>query len=362
MSTSDHIRLGFIGAGQIAESACRSVKTHPRASVVAIADPNAERVNMMLKEYGIARGYTSAEDLLTEEDIDAVYIAVPNKFHAPLSIKALQEGKHVMLEKPFAISLAEAREVAQAAKSAGRHLLLGMNLRYTANSQKFYSLVKSGVFGEIYHGKAIWTRRSGIPRLGTWFGNKDLAGGGCLYDIGVHVLDLCLFVMGNFEPVSVFGATYSKFGPRGLGEGGWGRSPRSDLVFDVEDFASGLIRFTNGATVALDVSWARFAEDNDRVEVELYGTEGGGHVFADKVFRRDPVLNAYYTIGNPSGEVALPHKDRFHNFINVILGYEKPLVTLEQALIVQAILDALAESARSGRSVDVRLEAITASL
>jgi len=281
-----------------------------------------------------------------------VYIAVPNKFHAPLTIAALQAGKHVILDKPFAMNVAEAEEVVATAKRAGKMFMVGMNQRFRADSQKIQALAAQGVLGDIYHGKAFWFRRSGIPRLGTWFGNKELAGGGALLDIGVHLLDLCLFCMGNFEPVAVTGATYTKFGNRGLGEGGWGKSDRQQgLVFDVDDFAAAMIRMKNGATVSLDVTWACHAEEANRMDVYLYGSEGGARLYPAKLFHSDPLRNDYDVIENPKAPVALAHECRFTNFINSILGSEKPLVTPEQALAVQKILDGIYESARTGREV-----------
>ena len=345
------ISFGFIGAGAISHWAAKAVQSHPLGRVVAAHDPHAERLAELCKTFEIPSAYSTAEELLADPAVDAVYIAVPNKFHVPLAIQALEAGKHVILEKPFALNASEAERAVGAARKSGRVLTIGMNQRFEENSQTFRMLAAGGVFGEIYHAKACWLRRSGIPKMGTWFGSRDLAGGGCLYDIGVHVLDLCLYVIDNFEPVSAFGATYTKFGHRGLGHGGWGKSENSGVPFEVEDFASGLIKFANGCTVSLDVTWARHAEANDRVEVELYGTEAGGNVYANKVFRKDSVLGAYHTIENSKVTIPFPHKDRFHNFINHLHGTEDLCVTMEQALVVQRILDALAESARSGGSV-----------
>ena len=251
------------------------------------------------------------------------------------------------------MNTAEAETAIAAAKAAGKVLNLGMNQRFTDQAQKFRSLVEQGTFGEIYHAKAAWTRREGIPKFGTWFASKEMAGGGALYDIGVHVLDLCLYVLGNFKPVSVVGATYTKFGNRGLGGGawGWGKSDVSDIPFTVDDFATGLIKFENGATVSLDVTWACHRAEGDRVEIDLFGTEAGGSVYAKKVYRRDEAAGGYITIDNPAAPIKYEHRERFHNFINHLLGTEELCVTMEQALAVQRILDALALSACSGKEV-----------
>lgn len=345
------LRFGFIGAGQIASYSATEVNNHPDAQVVAAQDTNAERLRELCERHAIAHAHATAEELFANPEVDAVYIAVPNRFHVPLAIQALEAGKHVILEKPFAMSYAEAQEAAAVARKVGKILTLGMNQRFHSSAQSTKALVEANALGEIYHAKAFWFRRTGIPKFGTWFGNKAIAGGGCLYDIGVHMLDLCLHLIGDFEPVSVSGATYGKFGHRGLGEGGWGKSDRSGTIFDVEDFATGLIRFANGTTVSLDVAWACHAEEASRFDVHLYGTEGGAHALEGKFFYRDCATNEYRIIqeGLPSGRY--PHGNRFHNFINHLAGKEDLCVTLEQALAVQRILDALAASSATGKEI-----------
>lgn len=347
------IRFGFIGAGAISHWSASKLTEHPSGQLTAVQDVDPARCVELCSAFPGARAVSDADEIFKDPEIDVVYIAVPNKFHVPLTIRALEAGKHVLLEKPFAMSAEEAGLAVEAARRAQRVLTLGMNRRFLAESQRFRTLAKEGAFGEIYHAKAYWLRRAGIPKLGSWFGSKELAGGGCLYDIGVHVLDLCLYVMDNFEPASAFGSTYGKFGHRGLGGGNWGKSDNQGLPFDVEDFATGQIRMTNGATISLDVTWARHTESDDLVDVELFGTEAGGQVIGDKIFRYDDKFRNYYTLERPNAMMEHPHGDRFHNLINHLHGKEALCVTLEQALTVQRILDALAESSRTGESVSL---------
>jgi len=345
------LQFGFIGAGQIAHYSAASIKTHPHAVVAAAQDTNPERLTELCAAQGIPKAYASAEELVADPSLDVVYIATPTAFHVPLAILAMEAGKHVLMEKPFAMNSAEALQAADVSRRTGKLLTLGMNQRFAAAPQTTRSLVQTGRLGDIYHAKAFWFRRSGIPKLGTWFGNRTLSGGGCLNDIGVHMLDLCLYLMDNFEPVSVFGATYTRFGNRGLGEGGWGKSDRTHTTFDVDDFATGLIRFANGATVSLDASWACHAEEGNRNDVHLYGTEGGAHAYAGKFFTRHAESGEYHVVQDLKPQLRYPHGDRFHNVINHLLDGEELCVTLDQALVVQRILDALAESSLTGREV-----------
>lgn len=344
------IKFGLIGAGQIAYPSAKSISAHPDAEVVAAQDLNPERLRKLCSEEEIPRAWATAPELLADRDVDVVYIAVPNKFHAPLAIEAMKAGKHVILEKPFAMNAAEARRVIATAREEKRVFTVGMNMRFREESQAVARMARKGDLGEIYHGKAYWIRRQGIPKLGTWFGNRELAGGGCLYDIGVHMLDLCLFAMDNFDAVSVSGVTCTKFGNRGLGEGNWGHSDREHDTFDVEDFASALIRFGNGATVTLDVTWACHTDEPNRNDVRLFGTDAGASCFPAQIFRSPEVNGEYEVLPAPESDPMFA-PDRFHNLIRHLKDEEPLCVAPEEALKVQEILDAIAESSRTGREI-----------
>jgi predicted dehydrogenase len=349
------VRFGVVGAGQAAHYCIEEIIRHPDATVVAAHDLNTERLEALCSSFSIKRGYADIDALLEDNSVDAVYIAVPNKYHALLAKQALEAGKHVILEKPFAMNLAEAEDVAKAVESSGRAFMLGMNYRFIEDHQKIRTCVNNGALGEIYHVKSVWFRRSGIPKLGTWFGEKAMAGQGCLYDIGVHMLDLCLYTIGNFEPVSVSGVTYTKFGNRGLGECDWGYSDREDTIFDTDDFASAFIRLANGTTVSLDVAWACHQENSQLYNVTLYGTEGGATLIPAKIFRNDPLRDDYDVIDKVKADIEFTHCSRFHNFINHILGKEDLCVAMKEALVVQNILDAIDESSTTGREVCLKV-------
>jgi predicted dehydrogenase len=345
------LRFGVLGAGQISRIACQEINRHPAARVVAAADPHPERLAELATTLGGLCSYADNESLLADPTLDVVFIATPNAFHAPLAQRALELGKHVIVEKPFATNAGEARATIEQAERSGKLLSVGMNQRFRPESQRVAALVQSGALGRVYHAKAFWFRRAGIPKLGTWFGKQSLAGGGALYDIGVHLLDLALFAMNRFEPSSVTGQVYTTFGSRGLGEGGWGLSDRAHQGFDVDDGATALVRFADGATLTLDVSWAIHQKEPDRMNVVLHGTEAGAGLYPGELYRFGSEPGVYQTCTLAETPLDYPHQNRFHNFINAILGTETLCVSPTQALSVQRILDAIYESSRSGREV-----------
>jgi len=348
------LNIGMIGAGQIATNHCRNVNRHPRAEMVAVADPSEKRARALQKEFGMAGRYKDGEELLEDKEIDAVCIATPNVFHAPLAKAALQAGKHVMLDKPFAMNAKEAKEVVTLAKKKRRILTLGMNWRFMPDPQTMKALVARGELGEIYHARTAIFRRSGIPSFGTWFSQKKLSGGGALLDIGVHFLDVCLYIMGNFDAVAVSGATYRKFGHRGLGEGGWGMSDKGKHVFDVDDFATALIKFKNGATVNLDVSWAIHMPEAGKANIEIFGDKAGLQLSPLRLCRYGKKKGEYEVVEPQNVKPVVPYDDRFINWLDAILKKTKPICTLDEALMVQKLLDAIYKSSETGKEVRIR--------
>jgi len=345
------LKFGIIGAGMISQSGYNGLTASGSAEVVAIADQSPVRGQTYATKNNIPRVYTNAQDILNDKSIDGVYIALPNYLHVPMAEAALRAGKHVILDKPFALNLQDAQKVAVAVKETGKHFMLGMNQRFAEGPQKIKALVDQKYFGEIYAVSAYWRRQSGIPKLGTWFGNKAQSGGGCLLDIGVHMLDLSLYTLGNFDVEAVSGATYSKFGSRGMGQGGWGWSDDEKKPFDVDDLAMALIRLKGGAVINLGISWACHQKENDHYNVELHGTEAGATLYPGEVYKYDPVAKGNYEITQLKPALAWPHCDRFVNFVRSITGEEKPGVSIEQALKVQAVLDALYQSSKEGREI-----------
>ncbi|MBT3272633.1 MAG: Gfo/Idh/MocA family oxidoreductase [Spirochaetales bacterium] len=345
------MKIGVIGAGAISKSHCSGAASHADAELAAIADSNESRAEDIRAEFKIPKKYSSIDEILADKDIDAISIALPTFLHAPAAIQALKAGKHVLLDKPFAMNKTEAANVIETAKSAGKVLCVGMNQRFAADSQTIRTIADRGDLGEIYHGRAYWLRRAGIPKLGTWFGSKAKSGGGALLDIGVHAMDLCLSLMGNFEPETVSGFSHTKFGNRGLGEGGWGKSDREETVFDVDDFSGALIKLRGGATLQLEVSWARHQESSSENNVELFGTEGGAQVYPAKVFRYSQVPGEYEVVEPQGVNIKYPHCDRVQNWIDAILGKAELECKPEQSLAVQKIIDGIYESAKSGREV-----------
>ncbi|MGD9715108.1 MAG: Gfo/Idh/MocA family protein, partial [Thermomicrobiales bacterium] len=274
----NRIGVGVIGCG-IGKWHVEGYRKDPRAEIIALAGLDTDRCTQVANEADVPNIYEDHHQLLKRADISAVSIAVPNYLHVPIGMDAIAAGKHVLMEKPLARNEEEGELLVRAAEDAGLILGMAFNRRARSDMQVLKSHIDHGGLGRVYHARAYWRRRSGIPGLGTWFTSKDQAGGGPLIDLGVHVLDMVLWAMGEPEIVSVSGATYSELGPQGLGNWSGDRFQQSTAYeFDVEDLGVGFLRTACGATIFVEASWAGHTNDTDEFGISLLGDRGGAEL------------------------------------------------------------------------------------
>ncbi len=347
---AERLRCAVIGTGAIGLDHLNSLLQCPRATTVAVADSNPARAKEASERYKIPRSYSDYMELLEQADIDAVTIALPNHLHAPVALEALKARKHVLLEKPMAMNAREAAKIVDMAAKMRRTLMLAQNFRFNRQTQLAKMVIQRGDLGEIYHARCFWLRRACIPRIGSWFTQKKLSGGGVVADLGVHVIDTCLHLLNEFDVTSVQGQSHARFGPRGLGEMNWGKSEVDPArPFDVEDYGVGLLRLKSGRSVSFEASWAGYHPGDSREHgLDLLGTQGGLSLYPARIFRNGP--NGYESIQLASLKIPYP-EDRIHHFVNSVLEGKRPMITMEESLRVQQILDAIYASAATGKEV-----------
>jgi predicted dehydrogenase len=315
--------------------------------LVALSDQNPDAFGEWKGTLGAENCYADYKAMLAEKKPDLVSIALPNVLHAPVTMDALKAGAHVLCEKPMALNTAEALEMQALAEKVGKQIAINLSYRYTPAAYALHEYVNAGFLGEAYHGYTRWTRRDGFPRFGGWFGQQKLSGGGPLIDLGVHRIDLALWLMGLPEPVSVSGQAHKKIGVP--------RAAKAGATFDVEDLATGFIRFKNGASLVFEISWAGHQKDGEDMETRIMGTEGtlihrnigGGYEFQ---------AEAYSTVnGVVTQSVLRPDASKCPNpYASVVdaLVEGRPVpVGAADGIRMQKILDALYESAALGREV-----------
>ena len=352
-NTPAPLRVGIIGLGWSGKTQLEAYTKIPGVTVVALADPRQERLQELNALHPVDTLYTDFRDLLAHDDIDIVNVATPNHLHAPISIAALESGKHVICEKPLARNSIEGGQMVQAAIANQRALDVTFSHRQRGDVQVLKHIIDEGRLGKIYHAKASWMRRNGIPGMGGWFTTHELAGGGPLIDLGVHVLDMALYLMGEPEVLSVSAATYSELGPRGRGAR---RAAVGTAAYDVEDLATAFIRLGDGRTLLLEASWATYSKVSDEFGVALYGSDGGADIHIKDYVWQD-TLRIYTDVGGVPADIAPQvkrgkgHLGVLQNFVALIRSGDWTDHVGREALVRTQIIDACYQSAREGREI-----------
>ncbi len=354
-------KVGVIGAGGMVRYHLQGFQ-QAGAEVTAIADVNHEAARRLAEAEGIPHAFGDVAEMLGSADVDAVSVIVPNKFHAPLAIQALQAGKHVFCEKPPALNAAEVEQMIAAAQGAGKQLMFNFNNRARPESYAMMEYVANGTVGRINSAQAKWIRRTGIPGFGGWFTTKAMAGGGPLIDL-LHMVDLALYFMGYPEPAHVLGQTFNDFITDKSFKGPWGLPDVEGGTTDVEAAAHGFVSFKTGQVLSLQVSWAEMVK-REEVSVVFQGTGAGGKV--ERLFEVDGIdetaidsCELYVQEGGNSVNrsiVTEPCEDMGRirsasNFVLAIEGKEEPLNTPDQALSLMKVIDAVYQSAQTGTPV-----------
>jgi predicted dehydrogenase len=360
-SSAAPLRVGVIGLGWAGQQHIAAYAAHPDVELVGIAGLEEAARQELAEQFDIPVAVAEWQELLESTPLDAVSVAVPTFLHAPIAIAALQRGIHVLSEKPIARTGAEAAEMVAAARAAGRVLQVAFNHRQRGDVRALAAEIDSGALGRIYHVRAAWLRRSGIPALGSWFTSRELAGGGPLADIGVHMIDAVLDLMGEPRVLSASAVVHAEFGPRGLGgpDAATGGKQFTGSAFDVEDFATVLLRLEGGGSVALDTSWASYRPEGDEFGFTVYGTEGGAEL---RVVDYAPATDVALFAGHadavadrvlPGGEPA-GHQGVVDAFVRTVRTPESwPAHDGSIAARRAAIIDACYQSAAEGREVPV---------
>jgi predicted dehydrogenase len=340
--------IGIVGTGRIARSHLRSLAQSTEGKAVAVFDIIPERASQTASDFGVPYVARSLEDLLERRDVQAVIVCTPPTAHAAPTIAALEAGKHVLCEKPFAIDPAEAERMVETAERNQRFLAVcSARDRVGVGARVAHQLASSGALGTVYHVRSSAFRMRGRPGIdmftdAPWFIDKNKAGGGALIDIGVYRLDVMLWLLGNPRVTSVLCSTFQ----------GIGKPPEPPVVQTVEDHAVVMFTCENGASGVLEIAWA--SNMNGANQTIVLGTEAG--------LRFDPLTKITASASRlPIEERLIPRPDADHadfgdvtiQFVRAILAGQQPLTPGREALAVTRVIDAAYRSAATGRGVSL---------
>ncbi len=346
------LQVAVIGVGGIAGTHFPGWKASPHAELAAFGDINPEILQRVGDQHGIdpKLRYEDSWELFANPDIDIVDVCTPNMYHTPLTVAALEHGKHVLCEKPLAPTPGDIEKMIDARDKSGKLLMTAQHFRFSPEAKALKAELTTGILGNVYHARSWMLRRQAVP-VRPSFLEKQHSGGGPCIDIGVHILDLTLWMMGNPTPVTVSGVTQD----RRLHQPGtwsiWGGTVPYEIA-DVEDFAAALVRFDNGATLVLEVSWLlHHKTTGEDMQMWLYGDQAGAHWPSNEILttRNETRQHLNTTLQIKTGGEA--HAEECMAFAEAIaLGQPSP-VPAEQSRNVMAILDGLYRSAETKREV-----------
>ncbi len=342
------LRIGVIGTGIIAQHHVKGYEYSGRAEIVAAADINGQALDGFCDKFGVSERFDDYGDLLRLDQVDAVSVCLPVFLHAPVSIAALAAGKHVLCEKPMCRTVDEGEAMVDAAREAGRTLMIHYRYRFNNAARQARAMIERGDLGNVYFARVIGHRFRGravldSKGLGRWFLDPELAGAGVLFDLGGYSLDLVFWLLGFPEVKSVSAATYQEIDrERAEAEG-----------FNVDELAMGMIRLANGATVWLERSTALNTDPKGTGGTEIYGNKAGLRLGPLTLYKDDGGGKLETVpIETPPDPERSSHLLPPTEFVSAVLdGRPVQDCSGEEGLFVQKILNAMLTSAEEGREI-----------
>lgn len=326
------LRVGVIGLN-MGQAHVETYKKLPNAELVAVCDKDAGWLELCRSKWEVAKAFADYREMLAMPDLDAVSVALPTFLHLPIALDAFRHGKHVLMEKPMAMNANEGEVMAAAAKAAGKTLMISLNQRFDPDVQYLKRHIEAGNMGDVYFARTLWRRPlgglpsptldrpSGLYSERIWF-SEAAKGGGALRDLGAHVIDVAMWLMGFPELESADGVAYTKFLPKG----------------DADDHSVGFAKFKNGASLQIEASFGQHI-DHDELITEVFGTEGGALRWSGKPPKLYGRTNGAYSTTEP--RLQERRSSAQQEFVESVLEGRPPLVTPEHGIAVMRVMDAI---------------------
>ena len=340
------LRVAIIGAGQVADKVHASYyATRSDLQMVAVCDSRLPQAQAFAAKFDIENSYDDLRLMLVQAKPDAVSVCSPNRFHFEHVMAALEAGCHVMCEKPPAMTPQQAAMMRDLARQQGKVLAYDFHHRFSLDAQLLRDQMQAGVLGEVYLTTATALRRSGVPGWGV-FTNKEMQGGGPLIDIGIHMLDAAMYVLGFPAIRRVMAHSFQKLGTvKNSGQfGEW-----DPTQFTVEDALFGTVEFVDGGLLRLETSFVLNVEPTSQMNVTFCGDKAGATLFPARIY--NDVNGELNMIAQREQADDNRHFRSMEAFIRSVQGESVDIADAEQGFIIQQLVAALYESAEKGEWV-----------
>ncbi|THG91856.1 oxidoreductase [Alkalihalobacillus alcalophilus ATCC 27647 = CGMCC 1.3604] len=342
------LRVVIIGLGTISEMHAKSYHANKQAELYGVCDRNEERAMTVAGQYGVEKIYTDAKEVFADDQVDAISICTWNNSHAELAIAAIKAGKHVLVEKPVAMTVEEAEKIKEVVDQNTAILQVGYVRRFGENALVLKKFIDSDKLGDIYYAKASLLRRIGNP--GGWFADKARSGGGPLIDLGVHIIDACWYLMGRPKVKSITGHVYSLMGNRGNIENlSFYKTADYDATTNsVEDLANALITFENGSSLMVDTSYSLHLK-KDQIALQVFGTKGGAELEPHLTIvteENDTILNIDPQIDQSTFDFDSAFQNQIDAFVQACMTNGPSPAPIEDGIELMKIIQGIYTAAR----------------
>ncbi|HLS27812.1 MAG TPA: Gfo/Idh/MocA family oxidoreductase [Opitutales bacterium] len=344
------LKVGVVGCGTVVRLYhLPAWQTVSDVEVAAACDVNLQTAKNLRRDFPIGELHEDYRKLIDDPEIDIIDVATPNTLHAPIVMEALEAGKHVLCEKPLATTSDSIRRIGEAAEKAKGILMVAQNLRFSPEAVAAKQFLEKQDLGAVYHARVHAIRRNLLPPM-SGFIDPELSGGGPCMDIGVHALDLALWLMKFPKPVRVSGKTAVNFAKGFSIPGGWGEWDRR--LFGVEDFACGFVHFESGGTMVVETSWLQHQKETEEISVMLFGTEGSLQWPSGEF---STAVNRVLVDGKvrPTTGLHPSHTEEVHAFVDAIRNGKPSPVPWNESLQVIKILEGIYKSSKLGREIEI---------
>lgn len=330
----DKVKVGVIGLGSVAQVVhLPNLSKINDVEICAVSEVKKSRLNSIADKFNVPDRFTSYEELLEKSECDAVIVSTPTSTHKDIAIDCFKAGKDVLVEKPLARTYNEAKQIVDAAKKAKRKLMVGMNLRFRPDTMLLRSIISSGEIGEPYYVKCSWVRRQSSSEK--WFTKREEAGGGVILDLGIHLLDLALWLMDYPEIYSVSSQNFFH------------------NTKNVEDTSISFIKCKSGAIINLEASWSLLTE-KDNFFLSVYGTKGSFSIDPLKLYKKieDQFIDLSPSrIDSPLTLFKKSYQNELKSFVGAVKGLNPILSSGEEALLRMEVIESIYQSASKNQEI-----------
>lgn len=329
----DKTKVGVIGLGGIAQLVHLPILSKlDTVQLVSVAEINKGRLKNVGEKYPSAKQFLDYKEMLSNDELDAVIISTPTDTHEKIALDCLESKKNILIEKPISRNLKEAKEIVAAAKKVKKVAMVGMNSRFRPDTMLLRSIINSGDLGELFYINCSWLRKK--SSLQKWFTNKNLSGGGVIIDLGIVILDLALWMLGdNVETVSVQKYDHTKN--------------------EIEDSAMGMLRFQKGEVVNFEVSW-ELLSNTDSFNITVHGTKGSASLNPFRIYKKTESLNMDYSPNKTSNVQNLfrkSYENELRHFIGAVREGSPVISSADEALSRMKLLDVIYKSAEHKKEI-----------